>query len=59
MKMIRDPKSISRWTSMPKYDLTEEELNALTEFILSLDFKRHGLRIISREEVLKGTMDLR
>jgi len=59
LKMIRDPKSISRWTSMPKYDLTEEELKALAEFILSLDFKRHGLRIIPREQALKGNISLR
>lgn len=59
VKMIRDPKSVRRWTSMPKYDLTEEELNGLAEFILSLDFKRHGLRTIAREEVPKGNINLR
>ena len=59
VKMIRDPKSISRWTSMPKYDLTEEELSALAEYILSLDFKRYGIKVIPREEVAKGNRELR
>jgi len=57
--MIRDPKSVSRWTTMPKYDLTKEELNALAEYILSLDFKRYGMKVISREEVGKGNRELR
>ncbi len=54
VKMIKDPKSISRWTTMPKYDLTEEELDALAEFVSSLDFDRYGMKIISREDVKAG-----
>jgi quinol-cytochrome oxidoreductase complex cytochrome b subunit len=59
-KYIKDPKSVSKWTTMPKYDLSEEELNDLTEFILSLDFAHHHSKIIPREEVIKkGTLTLR
>lgn len=52
--MIKDPKSISRWTSMPKYDLTEEELNALAAYVLSLDFQRYEVKTIARDDVVKG-----
>ena len=45
VKLIRDPKSVSRWTIMPKYDLSERELEALAAFILSLDFDRYGSKI--------------
>lgn len=54
VKYIRDPKAISKWTTMPKYDLSEEELNALASFVLSLDFNEYKPMIISRDEVLKG-----
>jgi quinol-cytochrome oxidoreductase complex cytochrome b subunit len=53
IKYIKDPKSIRKWTTMPKYDLSEEELNSLTEFILSLDFAHYGSKIIPREEVIR------
>ncbi|MBN2124349.1 MAG: cytochrome b N-terminal domain-containing protein [Deltaproteobacteria bacterium] len=52
VKYIRDPKALSRWTTMPKYDLSEGELNALAAFVLSLDFDRHRPRTVSREEAL-------
>lgn len=59
VNMIKDPKSISRWTSMPKYDLTEEELNALAEYVLSLDFKRYEVKTIARDDVVKEKAALR
>ena len=46
-------KSVSRWSIMPKYDLSESELNALADFILCLDFERYDVKILSREEALK------
>jgi len=51
---IRDPLSVSRWNIMPKYDNTEEELQALSAYIQSLDFTDHSLKIIDRERVLQG-----
>ena len=51
---IKDPQSISPWSIMPKYDLSQEELNVLTDFILSLDFKRYGVKTIPHDEVTKG-----
>jgi len=52
MAFIRDPQAASRWTVMPKYDLTEGELDALADFILSLDFDRYHLKTLSREEAV-------
>jgi hypothetical protein len=49
---IRDPQAVSRWTIMPKYDLKEDELDALAAYILSLDFDRYDLKTLSREAVL-------
>lgn len=46
---IRDPKAVSKWTIMPKYDLSEEDLNFLATFILSLDFDRSGSKTIYRK----------
>jgi len=53
-RFIKDPQSVSRWSIMPKYDLSEPELNALADFVLSLDFDRHEAKTLSREEALKG-----
>lgn len=54
VRFIRDPRSISRWSVMPKYDLSEDELNDLAQLILSLDLARYGLKTIGREEVGKS-----
>jgi ubiquinol-cytochrome c reductase cytochrome b subunit len=51
---IRDPQAASRWSIMPKYDLTNEELSALAEFVLSLDFDRHQVKTVYRKQVDKG-----
>jgi hypothetical protein len=37
---------------MPKYDLSQEELSDLSDFILSLDFDSYGAKRISRQEVI-------
>jgi quinol-cytochrome oxidoreductase complex cytochrome b subunit len=52
-KYIRDPKAVRRWAAMPKYDLSQQELESLAEFILSLDFDRYGSKIIHREMVIQ------
>lgn len=53
VSLIRDPKSVSRWTTMPKYDLSEEDLNALASYILSLDFDLDKPKIVYREDVIE------
>ena len=50
---IKNPQSKSAWSIMPKYDIPEAELKALADFVLSLDFDRHGARAITKEEVVK------
>jgi mono/diheme cytochrome c family protein len=52
LRVIREPQSVSRWSTMPKYDLTEAQLGALTDYLLSLDFKKHGFKELRKEEVL-------
>lgn len=52
MKFIRDPQAVSRWSIMPKYDLDEKDLQAVTSFILALDFDTYSLKIIKREQAL-------
>jgi ubiquinol-cytochrome c reductase cytochrome b subunit len=51
---IRDPLSVSRWNIMPRYDNTEAELQALSAYVLSLDFKSCALKTIQKQEVVKG-----
>ncbi|MGD9304023.1 MAG: cytochrome b N-terminal domain-containing protein [Desulfobacterales bacterium] len=50
-KFIKDPQAISPWSIMPKYDLKEQDLNSLSDFILALDFNRHAMRIINQKDV--------
>ncbi len=54
MAFIKDPQSQSRFAIMPKYDLKKEELAALANFILALDFSQEREKAIKREDVLKG-----
>jgi len=48
---IKDPQSQSPWSIMPKYDLKPEELEGTADFLLALDFKKNGKKIIKKEEV--------
>jgi ubiquinol-cytochrome c reductase cytochrome b subunit len=50
-KFIKDPQAISPWSIMPKYDLEEQELSDLSDFILALDFDRHGMKILSQKDI--------
>lgn len=45
---IKDPKSQMESTTMPQYDLTEEQLKNIAAFLLSLDF-RGGIEPVERE----------
>lgn len=58
-KFIKDPKSVSRWNIMPKYDLTDQELEALAQYVLSLDFKHYRVKTIPRQEILERWPALR
>jgi quinol-cytochrome oxidoreductase complex cytochrome b subunit len=53
MRYIKDPQSINRTSVMPKYDLPEADLGALADFLMSLDFSKHGMKSIPREEAMK------
>ncbi|MEJ2724541.1 MAG: cytochrome b N-terminal domain-containing protein [Deltaproteobacteria bacterium] len=50
---IRDPKTVRKWTTMPKYDLSEKDLNALASFILSLNFDRYKPKTVYREDLIE------
>lgn len=52
VQFIRDPQAESRWTTMPKYSLSEKELNSLAVFILSLDFNGHRPRTVYRKDII-------
>ncbi len=54
IKFIKDPQSVNRWSAMPKYDLDGPSLQALVDFVLSLNFKDYQMKIISREDVTSG-----
>jgi ubiquinol-cytochrome c reductase cytochrome b subunit len=51
MKFVNNPQSISSWSVMPKYDLDDDELSALTDFILALDFDRYPMKTITAESI--------
>ena len=50
-QFIKDPQAVSPWSIMPKYDLTPQDLNNLSDFILALDFDRHAMKIITQKDV--------
>ena len=50
---VKDPQSESRFAIMPKYDLKQEELLALADFMLALDFSETGWRRIAKEVVVE------
>ena len=50
-KFIKDPQAVSPWSIMPKYDLKEQDLNNLSDFILALDFDRHRMKILSHKDI--------
>ena len=53
MAFIKDPQSQSRFSIMPKYDLKQEELAALSDFALALDFSINKEKTITKEDVIK------
>ncbi|HVM50944.1 MAG TPA: cytochrome b N-terminal domain-containing protein [Candidatus Acidoferrum sp.] len=52
-RYIKDPQAIKPTAIMPKYDLPQADLDALADFVLSLDFSRYAMKAESREDALK------
>jgi mono/diheme cytochrome c family protein len=53
-RYIRDPQSVNRTSVMPKYDLPQKDLDALADFIYSLDFRKNGMKTVSRSQAVSG-----
>ena len=53
MALIKDPQSKSRFSIMPKYDLKQQELAALSDFILALDFSKNNAKTLKKDDVVK------
>ena len=54
VRYIHSPQSINRTSIMPKYDLPQADLEALADFILSLDFSRHPMKLMTRDQAMRG-----
>lgn len=52
-KFVKDPGAMRPSSVMPKYDLPEQDLRALAEFMRALDFKNYPMKIVKHEDVLK------
>jgi len=52
-KFVKDPQAVRSSSIMPKYELPEEDLRALAEFVLALDFSTYPVKIVKREDVVK------
>jgi len=53
MRYVHDPQSVNRTSIMPKYDLPEQDLAAVADFLLSLDFSKYPAKTITKDDVLK------
>lgn len=53
-KFVKDPQAVSATSIMPKYDLPEADLNALAEFMLSLDFDKNKAVLLKRDQALSA-----
>jgi len=49
---VKDPQSIDPSSVMPKYDLPQPDLDALADFMLALDFGKHGIKTVTRAQAL-------
>ena len=52
-RYIKNPQPVSTTSIMPKYNLPQSDLQALADFMLSLDFSKYSAKVVKREEVLK------
>jgi len=53
MDFIKDPQAVSPWSIMPKYNLDENELSQLADFLISLDFNQYKVRTLSPKDRIK------
>ncbi len=51
VKFFKDPQAVSSTAIMPKYDLPDQDLRDLAEFILALDFRSYPMKILKRDAV--------
>ena len=56
-RYIKNPKKINSTSVMPRYDLPQADLQALADFILSLDFSKQRMKTITRGEALNEKRD--
>ena len=54
-RYIKDPQAIKPTAIMPKYDLPQSDLDALADFVLSLDFSRYSMKVETRAEAMSPT----
>jgi len=53
-KYIKNPQAVSRTSIMPKYELSDADLQSLAEFVLALDFSKYPKKILQRQEILQS-----
>ncbi len=52
-RFVKDPQKVRPSSIMPKYALPEQDLRAVAEFMLALDFKKYPVKLVKRGDVLK------
>ena len=52
MDFIKDPQAVSPWSIMPKYDLADDELGALADFLTALDFSDTGSQTLKKGDIV-------
>ncbi|AFM24599.1 cytochrome b N-terminal domain-containing protein [Desulfomonile tiedjei] len=53
-RYVKNPQAVKSTSIMPKYDLSDKDLTALSGIMLALDFSKYPMKIMKREEVLKS-----
>lgn len=51
---IKDPAVVDSTSIMPKYELPKQDLEALSSFLLALDFRKAPMKVLARDEILKS-----
>lgn len=50
---IKNPLSVVKSSTMPKYDMSQQDLEALGSFLRALDFSNNAMKTLTRAEILK------
>ena len=50
VRYIEDPQAIKTLSIMSKYDLPDADLQALADFMLTLDYHQHPSKVLTRTE---------